>query len=96
MTGATRGIGAAVAKALGEAGAVVVGTATSESGAQGITEALAGHGLTGEGLRRGHQPGTTPTPPSCWFHAGEGLVRNFFLFLEYSGQDFVPRFFPSF
>eukprot|EP00667_Euglena_gracilis_P011533 EG_transcript_11779 len=50
VTGATRGIGAAVAKALGEAGAVVVGTATSESGAQGITEALAGHGLTGEGL----------------------------------------------
>jgi 3-oxoacyl-[acyl-carrier protein] reductase len=40
VTGASRGIGAAIAKALAEAGAQVIGTATSESGAQGITEAL--------------------------------------------------------
>ena len=44
VTGASRGIGAAIAKALGAAGASVVGTATSQGGADSITEALAGHG----------------------------------------------------
>ncbi|CAD5370667.1 3-oxoacyl-(acyl-carrier-protein) reductase [Rubrivivax sp. A210] len=41
VTGASRGIGRAIAKALAEAGLRVVGTATSESGAAGIGEALA-------------------------------------------------------
>lgn len=40
VTGATRGIGAAIATVLAEAGATVVGTATSESGAQRISDAL--------------------------------------------------------
>jgi len=44
VTGATRGIGAAIAQALAGAGATVVGTATSESGAKTITEALGGNG----------------------------------------------------
>jgi 3-oxoacyl-[acyl-carrier protein] reductase len=49
VTGASRGIGKAIALALANAGAKVVGTATSEQGAAGITEALAptaggGHG----------------------------------------------------
>lgn len=38
VTGATRGIGAAIATALHEAGYAVVGTATSAAGAQSITE----------------------------------------------------------
>ena len=38
VTGATRGIGAAIAAGLGEAGATVVGTATSEAGAATITQ----------------------------------------------------------
>ncbi len=42
VTGASRGIGAAIAAALASAGATVVGTATSEAGAAGISEALAG------------------------------------------------------
>ena len=44
VTGASRGIGASIAKVLAAAGANVVGTATSQAGADGITEALAGKG----------------------------------------------------
>jgi len=44
VTGASRGIGAAIAAALAAAGATVVGTATSESGAQAISEALGDRG----------------------------------------------------
>jgi 3-oxoacyl-[acyl-carrier protein] reductase len=48
VTGASRGIGRAIALALAERGAKVVGTATTEAGAAGIGEALAAQG--GEGL----------------------------------------------
>jgi 3-oxoacyl-[acyl-carrier protein] reductase len=44
VTGASRGIGAAIAGALAAAGATVVGTATSEAGAQAITETLGDNG----------------------------------------------------
>ncbi|HEX4918933.1 MAG TPA: 3-oxoacyl-ACP reductase FabG [Limnobacter sp.] len=50
VTGASRGIGRAIAIALGHAGATVVGTATSEVGAQGISSALAEAGIRGEGV----------------------------------------------
>ncbi len=43
VTGASRGIGRAIALALAERGMQVVGTATSDAGAQAISEALAGH-----------------------------------------------------
>jgi 3-oxoacyl-[acyl-carrier protein] reductase len=49
VTGASRGIGRAIALALGHAGAMVVGTATTESGAAGISAALAAAGVKGEG-----------------------------------------------
>jgi 3-oxoacyl-[acyl-carrier protein] reductase len=49
VTGASRGIGRAIALALGQAGATVVGTATTESGAEGISAALAAAGVKGEG-----------------------------------------------
>jgi 3-oxoacyl-[acyl-carrier protein] reductase len=47
VSGASRGIGAAIASTLASAGATVVGTATSEGGAKAIGEALgnAGRGL---------------------------------------------------
>lgn len=50
VTGATRGIGRAIALKLGALGATVVGTATSESGAQSITDALAVAGIAGRGM----------------------------------------------
>ncbi len=48
VTGASRGIGRAIALKLATDGFQVIGTATTEAGAAGITEALAPHG--GEGL----------------------------------------------
>ncbi|MBL8327739.1 MAG: 3-oxoacyl-ACP reductase FabG [Rubrivivax sp.] len=48
VTGASRGIGRAIASTLAAQGCRVIGTATSESGAQSITEALAPWG--GRGL----------------------------------------------
>lgn len=47
VTGASRGIGRAVALELAARGAKVVGTATSEAGAQDISAALAAHGGRG-------------------------------------------------
>lgn len=44
VTGASRGIGAAIAKALLDAGATVVGSATSQAGADGISATLTGKG----------------------------------------------------
>ena len=49
VTGASRGIGRAVALELGRRGATVIGTATSEAGGQAIGEALAAAGVTGRG-----------------------------------------------
>ena len=43
VTGASRGIGRAIARTLAERGYRVIGTATSDSGAQAITDALAGN-----------------------------------------------------
>jgi 3-oxoacyl-[acyl-carrier protein] reductase len=49
VTGASRGIGRAIALELGAQGAIVVGTATSAAGAAGITSALAQAGISGRG-----------------------------------------------
>lgn len=50
VTGASRGIGAAIADTLAAQGATVVGTATSVSGAAAIDERLAVHGGHGRAL----------------------------------------------
>ncbi len=50
VTGATRGIGKAIAQTLGQQGAIVVGTATSDAGAQAISAALKDAGIKGEGM----------------------------------------------
>ncbi|QWP76049.1 3-oxoacyl-ACP reductase FabG [Lysobacter sp. K5869] len=50
VTGASRGIGAAIADELAAQGATVIGTATSESGAAAIGERLAAHGGHGRVL----------------------------------------------
>ena len=50
VTGATRGIGRAIALRLGSQGATVVGTATSEAGAIAITEYLRAASILGSGM----------------------------------------------
>ncbi|HKT43099.1 MAG TPA: 3-oxoacyl-ACP reductase FabG [Rhodanobacteraceae bacterium] len=50
VTGATRGIGAAIADELAVNGAKVIGTATSEAGAQSITQRLSAQGGAGRVL----------------------------------------------
>ncbi|MGL6222466.1 MAG: 3-oxoacyl-ACP reductase FabG [Steroidobacteraceae bacterium] len=50
VTGATRGIGRAIALELGRRGATVVGTATTEAGAEAITATLKEAGVAGRGV----------------------------------------------
>ncbi|MGY8865969.1 MAG: 3-oxoacyl-ACP reductase FabG [Methylophagaceae bacterium] len=50
VTGATRGIGRAIALRLGSEGATIVGTATSEAGAKSITEYLREANIAGSGM----------------------------------------------
>jgi len=57
VTGASRGIGAAIADTLAAQGATVIGTATSDSGASKIGERLSAHGGHGRVLDVS-QPGT--------------------------------------
>jgi 3-oxoacyl-[acyl-carrier protein] reductase len=50
VTGASRGIGAAIAMSLGERGATVIGTATSEAGAEKISARFTEQGIKGKGM----------------------------------------------
>ena len=50
ITGASRGIGAAIALELGKQGALVYGTATTENGASDITKTFKAENIKGEGL----------------------------------------------
>ncbi|HBX38638.1 MAG TPA: 3-oxoacyl-ACP reductase [Pseudohongiella sp.] len=50
VTGASRGIGRAIAAELGAQGVIVAGTATTENGAQAITEFFAENGIKGKGF----------------------------------------------
>ncbi len=50
VTGASRGIGAAIADALGKSGAIVIGTATTPEGAERISARFVGLGVKGRGM----------------------------------------------
>lgn len=50
VSGASRGIGAAIADELGSQGATVIGTATSDKGANAVTERFKSLGLKGQGM----------------------------------------------
>ena len=50
VTGATRGIGKAISLTLGGAGATVIGTATTKSGADNISKVFAENKIPGKGL----------------------------------------------
>lgn len=51
VTGASRGIGAAISDLLGAQGATVIGTATSDSGAEKISQRFADKGINGVGKK---------------------------------------------
>jgi 3-oxoacyl-[acyl-carrier protein] reductase len=51
VTGASRGIGKAIALTLGRDGATVIGTATTESGAENISKIFAGKKISGKGIK---------------------------------------------
>jgi len=50
VTGASRGIGQAIALTLGGAGATVIGTATSEIGADKISKTFSNNYIRGKGM----------------------------------------------
>jgi 3-oxoacyl-[acyl-carrier protein] reductase len=51
VTGASRGIGNAIALTLGAAGATVIGTATSEEGANNISRTFSDNSILGKGMK---------------------------------------------
>jgi 3-oxoacyl-[acyl-carrier protein] reductase len=51
VTGASRGIGKAIALTMGAVGATVIGTATSESGADNISKVFAENKISGKGMK---------------------------------------------
>ena len=51
VTGASRGIGQAIADALGDDGCIVIGTATSDGGAEAISSHFGEKGIQGEGMK---------------------------------------------
>ena len=51
VTGASRGIGKAIALTLGGAGATIIGTATTESGADNISKVFAEKNISGKGMK---------------------------------------------
>ena len=51
VTGASRGIGKAIALTLGRDGATVIGTATTESGAENISKVFAENKISGNGMK---------------------------------------------
>jgi len=51
VTGASRGIGKAIALTLGRAGAIVIGTATTETGADNVSKVFAENKISGKGMK---------------------------------------------
>jgi len=51
VTGASRGIGKAIALTLGGAGATIIGTATTESGADNVSKVFADNKISGKGMK---------------------------------------------
>jgi len=80
VTGASRGIGKAIADRAGSAGATVIGTATSESGAAAITERFDQAGITGVGMQldvtQANQIETVISAISDKYGAIDVLVNN--------------------
>ncbi len=74
VTGASRGIGHAIALALGARGATVIGTATGAAGVAAIDAALAAAGITGRGLALDVSDGAAIESAVAGIEAREGAV----------------------
>lgn len=76
VTGASRGIGQAIALELGRQGAVVIGTATTSGGAERIAEALKAAGVEGAGLVLdvSNNESVTTTLEHIQQHLGQPLI----------------------
>lgn len=74
VTGASRGIGAAIADLLGQAGATVIGTATTEAGATAISARFQALGVTGRGLVLDASQATSVSAVDADISANEGTV----------------------
>ena len=78
VTGATRGIGRAIALALAQAGADVIGTATTDDGAAAITEYLRAAGVAVPLLLVNETPGSpvdlAETAATLAAHAADSRV----------------------
>ena len=74
VTGATRGIGRAIALELGTLGATVIGTATSADGAGKISAYLAEAGIKGQGHLSGRLR-CGPDRRRAW-RTGQGIWRD--------------------
>lgn len=75
VTGASRGIGRAIAETLAARGAKVIGTATSENGAQAISDYL---GANGKGLM------LNVTDPASIESVLEKFARNLVKWISWS------------
>ena len=51
VTGSSRGIGRAIAMTLGQAGATIIGTATSDEGAENISKMFTKNNILGKGMK---------------------------------------------
>jgi len=80
VTGASRGIGQAILHALARAGMKVVGTATTDAGAESISAALTAAGLAGRGAKLDVRDGAAVDALLAEIEAREGalavLVNN--------------------
>jgi len=80
VTGASRGIGQAILHALARAGMKVVGTATTDAGAESISAALTAAGLAGRGAKLDVRDGAAVDALLAEIEAKEGalavLVNN--------------------
>lgn len=80
VTGASRGIGQAILHALARAGMKVVGTATTDAGAESISAALTAAGLAGRGAKLDVRDGVAVDALLAEIEAKEGalavLVNN--------------------
>ncbi|HEY7739698.1 MAG TPA: 3-oxoacyl-ACP reductase FabG [Steroidobacteraceae bacterium] len=74
VTGASRGIGRAIALALGAQGATVIGTATAAAGVASIEEALKGIGARGRGIVLDVADGDAIDASVAGIEAQEGAV----------------------